>query len=163
MYKQPKILRYENKSIFNAIKRIEHRYLQHLVDAGAIIIPSADTYWLLCEHGNLLFKVNEDDSVHLEVVSVNVVQRRQGNGNYLMNIVTTTADCVQLAVTLRVSVVRMPHFAPHPALVAGAITKNKIPVRLLPNWYMKFGFKFVDRKQKTMIYEPNEPSKAHLT
>ena len=150
----------EQRMTFNAITEIDNAYLQKWVDAGAIVTVTDGDFWIVTNLGQLLFKIH-DESMHLECISVADVDRGQGNGTKLMENVVMASDESGIPVSLKVANVTGNGYMmmQHPVISLGMSKKNKIPVRSLPKWYEKFGFKRTEeytQKNKAMIYEPNK-------
>ncbi|HIP31400.1 MAG TPA: GNAT family N-acetyltransferase [Crocinitomicaceae bacterium] len=111
----------------------------------------------MTDAGQLWLKIKED-KIHLECIAVNPDERRKGNGRKLMGYLTELADETNTIVSLEVSTVGSKGMMmPHPVVELGSSKKNKIPVRSLPKWYGKFGFKKTEgytEKKRTMLYTP---------
>ena len=143
--------------MFNCIVEIDNTYLQVWADAGALVMSTGGSFWIMTNYGQLWFKIQED-SMHLECIAVLADDRRQGNGSKLMKLVTEFSDETGIKVSLEVSdVSNNTTMSSHPVVGIGQKKKNKIPVASLPKWYQKFGFTkspLYTAKKKEMIYTP---------
>jgi len=150
----------ELKTMCNVIVEIDNPYLQAWSDAGAYVMSHGGDYWIMTDIGQLWFKILED-KMHLECIAVVDTDRRQGNGGKLMGYITQLADETNTTLSLEVSIVTRGNYmgVVHPTVALGAAKLNKIPVRSLPKWYEKHGFKktpqYTEKKRK-MIYTPKK-------
>jgi ribosomal protein S18 acetylase RimI-like enzyme len=148
----------ERKGIFNVITEIDNAYLQAWADAGAYVMLSGGDYWIMTNHVQLLFKIQED-SMHLECISTYVDDRKQGHGSEMMKIAAEIADETNTILSLQVANVTGNGYnmGQHPVIGSGMNKKDKIPVGSLPKWYEKFGFTkspSYTEKKRDMIYKP---------
>lgn len=131
----------ERVMMFNAIKKIDHPFLQAIVDANAVLILQQGEFTVIAECSILLLFVY-DDSVEIECISTFEEERRKGSATKVMTALCAFADATDTVLTLRTANVTghgwlLPN---HLAVAHGMAKKNKMPVRMLKNWYERFGF-----------------------
>lgn len=143
------------KSMVNAITKIDNPYLQIMADDGMTFCHTNKSYWVLSGLGYCLLVI-EEESIHLECISVFFDERKKGNGTELMKYLMKCSDRSGIPITLRIANVigNGWEMMQHPAIQVGMDKRNKIPVRILHKWYEKLGFTYTDKKKKEMIYTP---------
>jgi len=150
----------ETKQMCNIVTKIDNDYLQAWADAGAYVMSMKGDWWIMMNDGQIWLKIQED-KMHLECIAVSSDNRKQGRGSRMMGYITQFADETNTQVSLEVSVVTSGNFMgmSHPVVAMGQPKKNKIPVRSLPKWYEKFGFKKTEEyteKKRAMLYTPKK-------
>lgn len=131
----------EHRMMFNAIKKIDHPFLQKIVDAEAILVLLQGEFTVIADSSILLLFVYED-SVEIECISTYEEERKKGSATRVMQALCSFADDTDTVITLRTANVTghgwlIPN---HLAVAHGMMKKNKMPVRMLKKWYERFGF-----------------------
>jgi len=149
----------ENIGFFNKIIKIEHPFLQGLVDVGGTLFLERE-FTLMGFESMVLFKVIDQNTVVLECISTYVENRNQGSATKLMNIIIEVAKNTNTQINLFACNVTGNGFNMMQQMViaCGMHKKNKIPVNKLKGWYEKFGFTLIqhDKKRKgwEMTFKP---------
>jgi hypothetical protein len=124
---------------------LHHPFFSYLEKAGAEILWMGGEITVLGYDSMALLRLYTD-FVCLECISTPVELRGQGSAGKFITELCRASDASGLPIRLRVSqvsYVKMSWHIPHPVIVAGAEKKGKLPIRLLPAWYQKFGFTLV--------------------
>lgn len=136
--------KYEANStgLFNAITKIDHPFLQALVDVKAILIHERNYFTMFAEESLVQFFIHRD-SVTLECISTPIDCRGKGSATKVMQAIVEAAKETNTVIELRTANVSfgLGGISFSSLTVAhGAQKKNKIPVAKLPAFYEKFGF-----------------------
>lgn len=142
------------KMMFNAIDKIDQPFLQGLIRLGGMIINECDGFTLFAFDSYAFFFVRENGIV-LECLSTTSEHRKRGSGSKTLRIICEVAKTTDTPLSLRVTKVTKSggQFITLPiAIEVGSKIKGKIPVRVLPSWYEKFGFERVESGSQRGIY-----------
>lgn len=129
-------------AIFNVVEKIEHVFMQTLVDANAKIIVGRDYFELMAYDSVAMLKIREG-YVYLECLATPKDFRGQGSATKLMTALIEAAKETNTIIRLTTAVVswnRGSAIIPPMAIGHGSVTKGKIPVNKLKDFYKKFGF-----------------------
>ena len=140
----------ENRGFVNAIVKIENEFLQGLIDIGGLLFLEGD-FTLMGFDTMVLFRVLDNKVINLECISTNPDKRKQGSGTKLMNAIVKVAKETNTQINLLACNVTGGLFNTMPHMVIGQamIKTNKIPVKKLKAWYMKFGFEPICYDKRT--------------
>lgn len=149
----------ENRGFVNAITKIEHPFLQGLVNLGGTLFLEGE-FTLMGFDTMVMFKVVDENTVYLECISTPYDKRNQGSATKLMKAIMYVAKETNTRINLFACNVTGNGFnmMQHMVIACGMNKKNKIPVNKLKGWYEKFGFELVKhdklRKGWEMTYNP---------
>jgi predicted GNAT family acetyltransferase len=152
----------KTKLMFNAVEKIENKFLQSIVDKGAIVFLDRGDGFTILGYESVAYvqiKATDDSTIHIECISTPVENRGRGSATHMMKLFTEIADNTNTKLELTATNVTTSRLMMMPpmAIAHGANKKGKIPVSKLPEWYSKFGFKRVGPKTKdgvAMTYTP---------
>lgn len=132
---------------YNKITKVEHPFLQKLVDMKALVILMAGEFTVYAGDlvGVLLFV--HAGSVELECIAVDPDKRNKGQASNIMKALVNISNDTGIPITLRTANVSGNgwNIAQHPVIAMGMVKKGKIPVAKLKKFYEKFGFKTVQK------------------
>ena len=148
----------EGKGFFNQIKKVEHPFLQQLVDMNAAVIFMGNEFTVYgCDLVGVLLFIY-DDSVELECISTDPAKRKNGQATEMMKALIEVSNRTNIPITLRTANVTGNgwQMMQHPVVALGMNKKNKIPTAKLKGFYEKFGFKVIEKVKAgyRMIYTP---------
>lgn len=149
----------ENRGFVNAITKIEHPFLQGLVDIGGTLYLDGE-FILVGWDTFVMFKVIDQETVLIECISTPSDKRNQGSATKVMKAIMAIAKDTNTRLNLFACNVTGNGFnmMQHYVIGIGKVKTNKIPVNKLKGWYEKFGFELVmhDKKRKgwEMTYNP---------
>ena len=149
----------ENRGFVNAITKIEHPFLQGLVDIGGTLYLDGE-FILVGWDTFVMFKVIDQETVLIECISTPSDKRNQGSATKVMKAIMAIAKDTKTRLNLFACNVTGNGFniMQHYVIGNGKVKTNKIPVNKLKGWYEKFGFELVmhDKKRKgwEMTYNP---------
>lgn len=149
----------ENRGFVNAITKIEHPFLQGLVDIGGTLYLDGE-FILVGWDTFVMFKVIDQETVLIECISTPSDKRNQGSATKVMKAIMAIAKDTKTRINLFACNVTGNGFniMQHYVIGIGKVKTNKIPVNKLKGWYEKFGFELVmhDKKRKgwEMTYNP---------
>ena len=149
----------ENRGFVNAITKIEHPFLQGLVDIGGTLYLDGE-FILVGWDTFVMFKVIDQETVLIECISTPSDKRNQGSATKVMKAIMAIAKDTNTRINLFACNVTGNGFnmMQHYVIGIGKVKTNKIPVNKLKGWYEKFGFELVKhdklRKGWEMTYNP---------
>ncbi len=133
-----------------------HKFYQELQDRGAWVYND-----VIFIGGSLIaHHINKDNNNFvLDIITTPVNTRNQGHATQVMNALIDVSNKTNTPIELLVGTVRKSGFQFRGINIVGAHatqTKNKLPFRLLKNWYSKFGFEVCgkEKNRTKMIYNP---------
>jgi GNAT superfamily N-acetyltransferase len=99
---------------------------------------------------SILFKIVDENTVHLECISTPSDNRRQGSASSLMKAIADIAENTKTKISLTACNVTGNGWMmmQHLTISHGMSKQNKIPVAKLKSWYEKFGFKPIEYSKK---------------
>lgn len=147
-YKYPKF-ETVNAGMFNAISKIENRFLQKLVEMKAMVV-FINEFTVFADSSLVMLKVVDDDTIYLECISTPADARRQGSATRVMQAFIEAAEQTNTKITLFACNVTGNGWdiGQHMVISHGMVKKNKIPVQKLKGWYEKFGFKVTSKDER---------------
>jgi len=145
----------EQKLMFNVVAKIENPFIQSIVDLGAIVFLDRNGFTIMGYQSMAYVFLHENNIVTLECISTPANVRKQGSGTLLLTLLVKKAKETNTKIVLRATNVTNSKmfFMPPMPIAQGSVTKNKIPVKLLPNWYKKFGFVEVSKDKEGVHME----------
>lgn len=132
-----------------------HIFYQELENRGALIY--ADVIFI---GGSLIaHHINKDNNNFvLDIITTPVELRNQGHATQVMNALIDVSNKTNTPIELIVGTVRLCGLLLKNNIVGSNATKtkNKLPFKLLKNWYSKFGFEVCGKEKgrTKMIYNP---------
>lgn len=131
----------------------KHKFYKELENRGARVYSDVIFIGacLIAHH------INDKDNFVLDVITTPVNARNQGHGTEIMNELIDISNTTNTPIELIVGTVRKLGIQLRGTNIVGEYatqTKNKLPFRLLKNWYSKFGFEVCGKEKGRikMIY-----------
>ena len=134
----------------------KHKFYEELEKRGALVYSDVIFIGGSC----LAHHINEQGNFVLDIITTPAMARKQGHATAVMYTLIDVSNKTNTPIELIVGTVRLYGLQLKNNIVGNhAIqTKNKLPTKLLKNWYSKFGFEVCGKEKNRvkMIYNPKK-------
>ena len=131
-----------------------HAFYKELQDRGALVYKDV----IFIGASLLAHHINDEGNFVLDIITTPVQARNQGHATEVMDTLIDVSNKTNTPIELIVGVVRLSGVQLKSNIVGihATMRKNKLPVKLLKDWYIKFGFQVCGKhgSRTKMIYNP---------